>query len=154
MKSQKETTGLSSTEHKTQIVLNYLINWFEDHKFHDTEDLIRMNGDDKRLRLLRNDLSIFIAGELGVVNAETVRTWIKMLLGKGYIIQNPSSNRTPVQDKILPTNDTKYIVNIYKCKEAYDDLREKHNEFVLKNAQKKSVGVSVGKTLDSFSQNS
>jgi len=77
---------------------------------YDVEDKTKIN----RLELRR-----LISGKLMIVHQATVSGWINYLLGQYFIRVNPTSEKirtSPYRRITMPNNDTKYFINVDKCK--------------------------------------
>ena len=121
----KETTGLSKSEHERKEYLFKLINW-------------------GKLKITRYDLHVLIP-----VNRFKFSEIIREFLSEEILIQNPTSHlihtglyETPM---IMPTNDTRYYINLDKIKEEWNELCIKRDVFKLK-------GKIDTHSLESFSQ--
>jgi hypothetical protein len=73
----------------------------------------------------RQQLTEKLQGALNFVDNRVVYNMINALLGKNIISHNPNSQLSAHQKKILPTNDTRYIIHKTKL------INERN--FILKN---------------------
>lgn len=74
-------------------------------------------------KINRQSLRCLIFGELECSNRKTVYSFIDILLGKGIINPNPTSQISTYAKKIMPTNDTKYFMN---KEEIIKELNKNH----------------------------
>lgn len=70
------------------------------------------NPEHKRVHIKRYYLRLAIMRATDLLDHVTIRAWFNHLLAKGYIIQNPDSHISIRKGLILPSNDTRYFINI------------------------------------------
>lgn len=131
-KTSEELTGLTSEETKELNIISNLIDWH----------MTNQNNDTGETYIQRYNLRIYVIGKAfnKALNEKTVSTYINMCIAKDYLIQNPTSHiivskkffNTP---HILPTNDTRYKINIDLIRKVGQKLKDKQKRENL-------VGVS------------
>jgi hypothetical protein len=89
-------------------------------------------------KINRQKLRCIIAGELMTSTRKTIYAYFDVLLGSGLISPNPTSQMSCIQNKIMPTNDTRYFLN-------KEEIIESWNNTLLKNK-------STTPTLSTFIQ--
>ena len=87
------------------------------------------NSPDDKPTVMRYALRRIIAGKLSIVDQHTTNGWVNLLLNKGYISPNPTSEfiettvkgteRTYFDEKVtetkkmfIPNNNTRYYINV------------------------------------------
>lgn len=64
--------------------------------------------------ITRYHLREMVSGVLNITDAHTINGWINLLITRDALEHNPTSDRSP-NGHIIPTNDTRYIINYEKC---------------------------------------
>lgn len=149
MKSQKDLTGLTSTEQKLLKLYQRLLAYFDDHKTEFTEEYLKAGESD--VKITRHEIRNLISSALHITNRDTVSLWINTLLGEQSIIQNPNSHILKVNDErgeiIMPNLNTKYFINPVIIEQYMDELRVKVQNF---NKKKTCTHPPYNNTLDKY----
>jgi len=69
------------------------------------------DNDEEEWIINRQELTEKLQGALNFVDNRVVYNMINALLGKNIISHNPNSQLSAHQKKIMPTNDTRYIIH-------------------------------------------
>lgn len=84
----------------------------------------------------RQDLRKLIQGKLTCFDRRTIYTMIDLLLALGFIRHNPTSQLSAQKHVKMPSNDTRYFIEVVKCTEFLKTHEHTHT------------------TLDSFNRSS
>jgi len=126
-KSTKELTGLTAKEHKILGVLLQLSDWYNENKLPNSDELSKNNK--SNVKINRYDLTLVLNKILAQnfpISRHTISSWIKYLLARNIIIQNPTSH-LDTHNEPNPTNKTKYFININKINSQIGELISKRN---------------------------
>jgi hypothetical protein len=78
-----------------------------------------------------------ICGVLGITDTHTVNGWINLLITQGILEHNPTSDRSP-NGHIVPTNDTRYIINYERCTHTHISSFNSHSVLSEPTAKRNS----------------
>jgi hypothetical protein len=73
-------------------------------------------------KINRQKLRLIIAGELTTSTRKTIYAYIDILLGKGLISPNPTSQLSTHLNVIMPTNDTRYFLNKSEIIDSWNNI--------------------------------